>query len=53
MQPEQYDEVVQTSIPAPSEIEPPTEESAAPYFTDWLRQQLVDKYAPVRRLAAA
>ena len=27
-----------------SQISPPTEESTAPYFTDWLRQQVVDKY---------
>lgn len=32
------------SAPAPSKIEPPQEESEAPYFTDWLRQQIVDKY---------
>ena len=32
--------------PLPSEfaIEPPADDSAAPYFTSWLRQQLVDKY---------
>ncbi len=32
------------SAPAPSTIKPPSAESAAPYFTDWLRQQVVDKY---------
>ena len=26
------------------EIEPPSDDSIAPYFTSWLRQQLVDKY---------
>ena len=26
------------------EIEPPDEDSEAPYFTSWLRQQLVDRY---------
>ena len=31
-------------IPVPSEVEPPEEDSAAPYFTSWLRQQLVDEY---------
>ena len=28
----------------PSAIIPPTDDSAAPYFTSWLRQQLVDRY---------
>ncbi len=31
-------------IPVPSEVQPPAEDSAAPYFTSWLRQQLVDEY---------
>jgi penicillin-binding protein 1A len=30
--------------PAPSQIKTPEEDSRAPYFTSWLRQQLVDKY---------
>jgi penicillin-binding protein 1A len=31
-------------LPLPNAIEPPADDSAAPYFTSWLRQQLVDKY---------
>ena len=31
-------------FPAAEQIEPPADDSAAPYFTSWLRQQLVDKY---------
>ena len=31
-------------IPRPTMIEPPADDSAAPYFTSWLRQQLVDRY---------
>jgi penicillin-binding protein 1A len=31
-------------LPKPDQIEPPAENSAAPYFTSWLRQQLVDRY---------
>ncbi|MDQ3729758.1 MAG: transglycosylase domain-containing protein [Actinomycetota bacterium] len=31
-------------LPAPSAIEPPADDSEAPYFTSWLRQQLVDRY---------
>ncbi len=38
---QQYQE---EQIPVPSEVVPPAEESAAPYFTSWLRQQLVDQY---------
>jgi penicillin-binding protein 1A len=31
-------------IPTAKQIEPPAENSQAPYFTSWLRQQLVDRY---------
>jgi penicillin-binding protein 1A len=31
-------------LPRPSQIQTPEENSRAPYFTSWLRQQLVDKY---------
>ncbi len=34
----------ETAIPTAKEIQPPAENSAAPYFTSWLRQQLVDRY---------
>ena len=44
----EYDDGVQTSIPAPSEIAKPSIESEAPYFTSWLRQQVVDLYGPGR-----
>jgi penicillin-binding protein 1A len=42
--PEEYDRYVQLPIPDAKEISPPAENSAAPYFTSWLRQQLVDRY---------
>jgi penicillin-binding protein 1A len=32
------------ALPKPDQILPPEENSAAPYFTSWLRQQLVDRY---------
>jgi penicillin-binding protein 1A len=48
---EQYDEIVGDGsagsgipIPKPGQIEPPAEHSDSPYFTTWLRQQLVDRY---------
>ncbi len=31
-------------LPKPSQIHSPTDNSEAPYFTDWLKQQLVDRY---------
>jgi penicillin-binding protein 1A len=34
----------ETAIPTAKEIQPPAENSEAPYFTSWLRQQLVDRY---------
>jgi penicillin-binding protein 1A len=40
----EYDDYAAQEIPKPGDIEPPQENSAAPYFTSWLRQQLVDKY---------
>ncbi len=42
--PEEYTEYAQIPIPSEKEITPPAENSAAPYFTSWLRQQLVDRY---------
>jgi penicillin-binding protein 1A len=41
---EQYDTSIQEPIPKPSQITPPKEDSEAPYFTSWLRQQVVDRY---------
>jgi penicillin-binding protein 1A len=41
---EQMREGQQKALPAPSSIEPPTIDSKAPYFTAYLRQQLVDRY---------
>jgi penicillin-binding protein 1A len=42
-QPE-YDTYSQEPLPTEKDISPPAENSAAPYFTSWLRQQLVDRY---------
>ncbi len=41
---EQYDEGRQQALPSPDDISPPKLESKAPYFTAWLRQQLVERY---------
>jgi penicillin-binding protein 1A len=42
--PEEYTKYSRIAIPSPKEIQLPAENSAAPYFTSWLRQQLVDRY---------
>jgi penicillin-binding protein 1A len=41
---EQYTEGIKQALPSPHEIEPPTLDSKAPYFTAYLRQQLVERY---------
>jgi penicillin-binding protein 1A len=43
---EQYVESIHKALPAPADIKPPTLESEAPYFTAFLRQQLVERYGP-------
>jgi penicillin-binding protein 1A len=40
----EYQQYAQEPLPPPNAIHTPTEQSAAPYFTSWLRQQLVDLY---------
>jgi len=44
----QLAEGVQQALPAPSEIEAPTLDSRAPYFSAWLRQQLVERYGAAK-----
>jgi penicillin-binding protein 1A len=45
---EQFEEGTQQALPAPDDIAPPTLDSEAPYFTSWLRQQLVDRYGAAK-----
>jgi penicillin-binding protein 1A len=45
---EQYEDGVKQALPAPDDIEPPRLDSEAPYFTAWLRQQLVDRFGAAR-----
>jgi penicillin-binding protein 1A len=40
---EQYDAAVAEPIPSKNDIEPPREETKYPYFTSWIKQQVVDK----------
>ena len=46
--PEQLAEGKQRALPAPDDIQPPQMVSKAPYFTAYLRQQLVDRYGPAK-----
>ncbi len=42
--PEELTRYSQYKLPTPDQIQLPEENSQAPYFTSWLRQQLVDRY---------
>jgi penicillin-binding protein 1A len=42
--PDEYAQYAKQPLPKPSQIRTPQEDSKAPYFTSWMRQQLVDKY---------
>jgi penicillin-binding protein 1A len=44
----EYQEGIGQALPAASEIEHPKDDSLSPYFTSWLRQQVVDLYGPGR-----
>jgi penicillin-binding protein 1A len=44
----QLQEGKKQALPAPAEIEPPSRDSEAPYFTSWIRQQLVDRFGPAK-----
>jgi penicillin-binding protein 1A len=37
-----------SEVPTPSEIQHPKDDSLSPYYTSWLRQQVVDLYGPGR-----
>jgi len=43
---DQLREDQEQALPSKQDIEPPTLDSRAPYFTAYLRQQLVDRYGP-------
>jgi penicillin-binding protein 1A len=45
---EQFEEGRQQALPPPDDIEPPELDSKAPYFTAWLRQQLVERYGAAK-----
>ncbi len=41
---EQYTDGTKQALPAPHDIEQPSVDSKAPYYTSWVRQQLVDRF---------
>ena len=45
---EQLEEGQKQALPAPDAIEPPTLDSKAPYFTAYLRQQLLERFGPAK-----
>ncbi len=45
---EEYEDAASKALPAASDIQKPDEDSLSPYFTSWLRQQLVDRYGAGR-----
>jgi len=45
---EQHSESARTALPSGEDIEPPTIDSEAPYYTTWVRQQLVERYGAGR-----
>ena len=44
----EYNDAIATQIPVASDIERPSDDSLSPYFTSWLRQQVVDLYGAGR-----
>jgi len=48
----QYEEGSRQALPAPADIEAPKLDSKAPYFTAWLRQQLVERYGAAKTFFA-
>jgi penicillin-binding protein 1A len=49
---DEYNAGVNTQLPTASEIHHPRDDSLSPYFTSWLRQQVVDLYGPGRAFGA-
>src|SRR5215210_7166076 len=44
----EYEDGIHKAPPAPSDISHPKDDSISPYYTSWLRQQVVDLYGPGR-----
>ena len=44
----EYEEAVDQALPSDEDVTPPRPDSAQPYFSTWITQQLVDRYGPGR-----
>jgi penicillin-binding protein 1A len=44
--PSEYVDDVQDPLPTQDDLTPPVEKSESPYFTSWVRQQVVDHFGP-------
>jgi penicillin-binding protein 1A len=47
----EYQQFIQEALPGENQVHPPEQKAptpATPYFTTWVRQQVVDRYGPVR-----
>ncbi|MEA2391818.1 MAG: penicillin-binding protein, partial [Solirubrobacteraceae bacterium] len=47
----EYDASTHEVVPAQADITPPQEKTAAPYFTSWVRQQIVNRFGATRAFA--
>lgn len=47
----QYLEHLQDPLPTRDDLTPPQETSESPYFTSWVRQQVVDRFGPFKAFA--
>src|SRR5215218_4240659 len=41
--PEQYEDAIQQPLPDRGDLQPPAEDTTYPYFTSWVKQQVVDR----------
>jgi penicillin-binding protein 1A len=46
--PSEYADDIQDPLPTQDDLIPPQERSESPYFTSWVRQQVVDHFGPFR-----
>ncbi|HKG40027.1 MAG TPA: transglycosylase domain-containing protein [Conexibacter sp.] len=46
--PSEYTDDLQDPLPTQNDLTPPQEKSESPYFTSWVRQQVVDHFGPFR-----
>ncbi len=46
--PSEYIDDIQDPLPTQNDLTPPQEKSESPYFTSWVRQQVVDHFGPFR-----